>query len=208
MKKIIITIALTAAFTILFAATALAVDATVDTANGSKGLVTVTLKNWDKDKDDVRIIIQKDGKNLDVFNPVKANSTIPITFGKGEYEIMVGVNMGGGRLSVKTKVKVNVSAPDEKLWYTTSNAKVDFASSTKAVPNLKKLSDGKKTEREKATPIYEYIVTNFTYDHDLASKIIAGTVTSYVPIIDTVYDMKKAICYGYSVVFAGAVRNI
>ena len=52
-------------------------------------------------------------------------------------------------------------------------------------------------------PIYEYIVSNFTYDYGKISTLD----TTYVPNIDNIFSSGKGICYDFSSVFAAMLRS-
>jgi transglutaminase-like putative cysteine protease len=115
-------------------------------------------------------------------------------------------NVGGGRARPITTTDIKVSAIDERAMFTFSNPFVDFDTSTVAVPHYKKLAEG-KTGRALIDAVHQAIVTTFVYDDDLAAKVSAGTVKNYVPVLDSVFNAKKGICYDYSSLLGGALRS-
>ena len=204
MKKALFTVLFSSILIVLLHVTAYAVTATIDTKDSAKGIVKVTLAEIGSAQ--VGAIVQKGDDRYQYLN-LREASILPLQMGTGDYVITVG-EIVGGKLKTIAAEKVTVTSIDEKVMFTYSNPMVNYAISKTAIPTMKKLSNGAKNDKDKVVPIYEDIVKTFKYDQELANKVIAKTVTNYVPDIDMVYAEKKGICYGYSAVFGGALRSL
>jgi len=208
MKKMLFTAALAAALTMFFSVTAYAVSAKFDTSKAENGIVTITLSNVGSEIIGAHVQKGNDQKNAYQYRKINNVTSLPLQMGPGEYTIRVLRLVEGNTYKPVEAIKIDVKTIDEKAMFTSSNLHVDFAASKTAIPTLAKLSDGKTKDADKAAPVYEEIVKTFKYDNDLAAKILAKTVTMYVPVIDPVFDAKKGICYDYAAVLGGALRNL
>ena len=62
---------------------------------------------------------------------------------------------------------------------------------------------GAKTDLEKVTAVYHYVVNNISYDYDLAATVAPG----YLPDVDKVLESGKGICFDYAAVMAAMLRS-
>ena len=51
--------------------------------------------------------------------------------------------------------------------------------------------------------MYNYVVTNLTYDKQLAATVQSG----YLPVLDTVLANKTGICFDYAALMTGMLRS-
>jgi transglutaminase-like putative cysteine protease len=56
---------------------------------------------------------------------------------------------------------------------------------------------------DKVAVVYDYVVDNFVYDDYKAATVKSG----YLPVLDTVLEEKKGICFDYASLMAGMLRS-
>ncbi|QMV44311.1 transglutaminase domain-containing protein [Cohnella cholangitidis] len=139
------------------------------------------------------------------LNDAKDDQTVwlPLQMGDGAYDIAVLENVSGNKYRVLATEKLEVKVADAEDVYLNSVQNVNWLDADKAVAKAKALTAGSKTDEQKATAIYQYIVRNIRYDHELASSVQAD----YVPDIDETLTTGKGICYGYATLFAAMLRS-
>jgi transglutaminase-like putative cysteine protease len=65
------------------------------------------------------------------------------------------------------------------------------------------LAAGKSDTLEKVKAIYNYVITNISYDYAKAATVQSG----YLPDLDQVLADKKGICFDYASLMAGMLRS-
>ena len=133
--------------------------------------------------------------------------TIPLTGGNATYEISVLRQIEGTKYSNIGKFSVTLSLKDKNQVYLYASTIVNFKQTDEILKRTAELTHGCKTEDEVIRAVHDYIIKNFVYNYNLSSQINAGTVTSYVPDVQSVYKAKTGICYDYSVVMASMLRS-
>jgi hypothetical protein len=201
--KRLLSLLIIAFLSILLSATVYAVEAVINTSSAANGFVTVTLSDFAGKS--IRVQTQKGNEKYN-YTLINAVTNIPLQMGTGEYQIAV-LEPVGDKAKVIASEKFSVASINELEMFKISNPQIDFASSTVAIPSYRTLTAGKASDPDKINAVYESIVTSFRYDDDLAAQITSGALRTYVPVIDTVYNAKRGICYGYSAVFGGALRS-
>ena len=141
------------------------------------------------------------------YDMTSGTITIPLTAGNTTYTIKVCRQLEGSKYSVIGSESIALSLTDKNQVYLYSNAIVGFKQSDNILKRAAELTHGCKTEAEVVTAIHGYIIKNFVYNYDLAKQITAGSVTTYVPNVQSVYNAKTGICYDYSVVMASMLRS-
>ena len=72
----------------------------------------------------------------------------------------------------------------------------------KAVAEAKKISSSAGDDLEVIQNVYNYMISNFTYDYDKAATVQSG----YLPDVDEVFEQKTGICFDYAAVMATMLR--
>jgi len=178
-------------------------DVSIDTsAADSRCIIAVQYKP--RLTADVKVMITKDSDQY-VYTIKDNNPTyIPLQLGNGSYSVQVLQNVSGTKYKALTSATVAVSHFDETKVYVNSIQIVNFNSNMDAIKAMNALADKSKSTGEKIDAIYSYIIGNISYDTALAQNL----PKDYIPAIDTVYDTKKGICYGYAALFASALRDL
>ena len=84
-----------------------------------------------------------------------------------------------------------------------ANQYVNYTSNSQAVKKAAELTKDKKTSLDKITVIYEFVVSNLTYDKQKAKNVQSG----YLPNVDKVLAEKKGICFDYAALMTAMLRS-
>jgi len=128
---------------------------------------------------------------------------IPLTEGDGEYMIGIYENTEGSNYSRVISVKLDVVLEDDILPFLYPNQFVNFSKESELVALAAELTKDAHTTEEKIAAIYEYVVKNFTYDHERAATVPSG----YLPNLDEVLKEKEGICFDYSALVTAMLRS-
>lgn len=127
----------------------------------------------------------------------------PLQMGSGNYNVSVFENISGNRYrQVKARnIKAEIKNPLDV--FRASVQTVNWNPEMKIIKKASELTKGLKTDKQKITAIYNFVIDTFSYDYDKINNI----ELTYVPDIEKIYDEKKGICYDYSAVFAAMLRS-
>lgn len=192
-------------FSFLFApyvsfATASAATQIFDYTELDRGLISV---NYQVDKDvQTKVMIAKDDKKY--FYNLKSADNFPLQFGNGEYTVAVLELVEGNKYKAVKLEKVTLHLTNENDVFLNSIQNIKWNEEMEAIKKAKELTKDAKTDREKVTAIYNYIVKHINYDYDKANTITTG----YIPVIDETFKEADGICYDYASLFAAMLRSV
>ncbi|MDY3282026.1 transglutaminase-like domain-containing protein [Dysosmobacter sp.] len=130
-------------------------------------------------------------------------NTFPLSDGDGHYTVTIYQNISGNRYSSVMAVNFSVTLKNEFAPFLRPNQYVNYAvSAENTVARAAALCAGLTDPLDKVKAVYEYVVTNFKYDYDLANSVQSG----YLPVLDTVLDKQKGICFDYAAVMTAMLR--
>lgn len=175
----------------------------LDTSALTQGVVKVTYDVKANVK--MKVMVAK-GKENYTYNLAtgRVTETLPLQLGNGEYKVIVLENVSGNSYKAVKQQAVTLNLKDEKVVYLNSVQNVRWTSNSQAVAKAKELAKGKTTDEEKAKAVYNYIISNITYDKNLANTVSVD----YLPNNDGTLTSKKAICYGYASLYAAMLRSL
>ena len=90
----------------------------------------------------------------------------------------------------------------------TSNREVSFQTDDDVSLLAAELTKDKHTTEEKAMAIYNYIVSNFSYDWKLYEQVVSKQITRYTPDPNTALQAQKGICYDITSLYAAMCRSV
>ncbi|MCL2125020.1 MAG: transglutaminase-like domain-containing protein [Oscillospiraceae bacterium] len=137
---------------------------------------------------------------------LKKNATYevyPLSDGNGKYNIGVYEQVDGSKYAVAVSTQIDVTLSDEYAPFLRPNQYVNFTPESKVVAKAEELIKGKTVLTDKISAIYTFVVTNLTYDKDLAANVKSG----YLPDVDAVMAKGKGICFDYAAVMAAMLRS-
>jgi len=138
-----------------------------------------------------------------ILQPNSDFQAFPLPFGNGGYKLGVYELIEGDRYSPVLTHDISVLIVDEFAPFLRSNQYVDFNRNTKAVSVAAQLVAGHEDVLDKVEAIYDYVVSNFTYDYELAEAVQSG----YVPNLDEFLERKKGICFDYASLMTAMLRS-
>ncbi len=177
--------------------------AVVDVSNAKDGYIMVASKEKTSKKLKVRIT----GPNKTVYtynlNSDGTYEAFSLSDGEGKYSIAVFENISGNKYATAYSTDLTVMLTDEYAPYLRANQYVNYTADSEVVKKAGELTKDKKTAMEKIAAVYQYTVTNFTYDTEKAKTVQSG----YLPKVDTVLAEKKGICFDYAAVMTAMLRS-
>ena len=177
--------------------------ATVDASNLPLGFVSVSYTGGK----DVRIKVQitKTGGTTYTYNLNNKGTaeTFPLTEGDGKYTVKVFENTRGTKYAQAYSCSLDLKLTSEFSPFLYSNQYVNFNDDSKVVAKAAELVKGQKTDLDKVTAIYHYVINNITYDYQLAATVASG----YLPEVDKILESGTGICFDYAAVMAAMLRS-
>lgn len=156
-----------------------------------------------------KVRIQKDGFTYTYdLNRSGAWDVYPLQLGNGNYKITVFEQVRGSSYAVAFFTNASVKLTDPNAPFLHASKIVDYNEDSKAVIKAKEICKDLISDKDKVGAIYSYVIKNFKYDTKKANAVINGTLTSYSPILDSVYEEKKGICFDYSALLAAMLRSV
>lgn len=150
----------------------------------------------------VKLQITGSDQTTYTYNLHDGYETFPLTSGSGSYTVGIFENIEGTSYSTLFTQSIDVTITNEFGPYLYSNQYVDFTASSKTVAKAVELAASADSDLEVIENVYNYIITNFTYDYDKADTVQSG----YLPVVDDVLAKQTGICFDYSAVMASMLR--
>ena len=179
-------------------------EAIIDYSNAGDGYVMV---KW-TGGGGVRIAVQVEGPN----NPEKytyylhtdgSYDVLPLSDGDGTYQIVVCRNVSGTKYTQVLTASVNAEFSDSLAPFLRPNQYVNYSDGSEAVRKARELTAGASDNLDKVRAVYNWVVTNLTYDYDKAATVQSG----YVPDVDKVLQERKGICFDYASLMSAMLRS-
>lgn len=173
-----------------------------DTAKLDSGIVTVSYNAGTDSK--LKVMVEKSGQMV-TYNLKSdgTNESFPLQMGDGEYKVSVLENTEGNKYRYISTEKVNLDLTDDKQVYLASVQNINWNTSMAAIIKAAELTKELKTDKQKIDAIYNYLISNVSYDYDKLSKL----AYDYLPSIDKTIATGKGICYDYASTFAAMLRS-
>lgn len=130
-------------------------------------------------------------------------TTFPLSDGDGNYKVTVYENISDSKYATVLSTSFPVTLSDEFAPFLRPNQYVDYSNAADTVAKAAELTDGVQDSLQKVAKIYEFVVTNLTYDTEKAASVKSG----YLPVLDDVLAQKKGICFDYAALMTGMLRS-
>lgn len=173
----------------------------VDTDEAATGIVAISYSS------DVRlkVMVEKSGKKV-TYNLKNDGTTeyYPLQLGEGSYKVSVLENISGTKYKYVQSQTINLDLDDANMVYLASVQNINWDKDMKAIKKAGELTKGLKTDKEKINAIYNYMISNISYDYEKLKTL----ESNYLPNIDETITKGKGICYDYSSTFAAMLRSL
>ena len=137
------------------------------------------------------------------YNLGTSYEAFPFAAGNGTYSIGIHENISGTQYATIFNNTYEVSVTDEFSPYLYSNQYVNFDNNSKVVALASELALPANDDLTVVTNVYNYIISNITYDYDKATTVESG----YVPVVDELLTTKKGICFDFASAMASMLRS-
>lgn len=176
-------------------------DAVIDYSNTEDGYIMVKFTSSTSNR--LKVLVQ--GPSTKYQYDIKPDewSAFPLSDGDGTYAVGVYENVQGTSYAQVLTANIRVSLTDEFAPFLRSNQYVDFESAPDTVSKASDLCEDADGTLEKVGEVYDFVVSELSYDYDLASNVKSG----YVPDLDKVLSKEKGICLDYAGLMTGMLRS-
>ncbi|GIQ67188.1 transglutaminase domain-containing protein [Xylanibacillus composti] len=128
----------------------------------------------------------------------------PLQMGDGNYSIMLLEQVTGNKYRLLKGQQVTYKAQTPEEVYQQSIQNIQWDESMDVIEKAAALTEKLETDEEKIKAIYQYVVSNITYDYEKAKSVKSG----YIPSVEQTYESKSGICYDYAAIFAAMLRSV
>lgn len=176
-------------------------SATLDYSNSTEGYVAVRY-NGNSSKVKLRIT----GPDSIVYTyDLRSDDYefFPLTGGNGSYTVGVYENIQDTEYSTAFFETIDVSITNELAPFLYPNQYVDFTPESECVVKSAELVASADTDLDAVSLIYNYIISNITYDYDKAETVQSG----YLPNVDEILESGTGICFDYAAVMVTMLRS-
>lgn len=174
--------------------------AEIDYSNRADGYVMVRYTAETEKRLKVRISRQ----TTYTYNLTPGQWTVfPLSDGDGDYRVTVYRNTSGSEYATLLSCTFPVTLSDEFAPFLRPNQYVDYSNSPQAMALGTELCTGIDHPLEKVAVVYDYVVAELSYDYDKAKTVKSG----YLPVLDTVLEERKGICFDYAALMTGILRS-
>lgn len=175
----------------------------LDVSNASDGYVVVRYTG-----ESPKVKLQITGPNGTTYTYNLSTGTpkdevFPLQSGNGDYMINVFENIEGTQYSQAFSQLITVDLTDEFSPFLYPNQYVTFDSSSEAVEKGKDLAFPCNTDLEVVSEVFNFMISNITYDHEEAETVQSG----YIPDVDEVLETKTGICLDYAALMTSMLRS-
>jgi len=177
--------------------------AIIDYSNTKDGYVMI--KHVIPTTKELRVIITGPSSTQYQYT-LKKNATYevyPLSDGNGKYSIGVYEQVEGNKYATALTATIDVTLSNEFAPFLRPNQYVNYTDSSTVVAKAKELIKDAETLTDKITAIYTFVISNLTYDRELAATVKSG----YLPDVDAILAKGKGICFDYAAVMASMLRS-
>jgi transglutaminase-like putative cysteine protease len=179
----------------------LADSSSFDLTKVNQGVIGVSYQLDSSSK--YKLMVQK-GNEKYYYDLVDEKDYFPLQMGSGKYKVSLMKNTTNNKYTFVETADVLLENNSENNLYLSSIQVVDINENSKAVLLAKDITAGLETDQEKFQAIYQYVITNISYDYDKIGSL--GEV--YIPRPDQTLSDGKGICYDYSSLLAVMLRSV
>ena len=175
----------------------------IDYSNTADGYVMV---KWTAEtKKQLRVLITGSGGATYTYTILPDNTfeVFPLSDGNGSYTVNVYEQTDGSKYALANTLNVKVTLKDEFAPFLRPNQYVNFSGDSRVAEKAAELVTGKDSLTDKIAAVYNFVVSNFSYDKELADSVQSG----YLPDVDAVLSRRKGICFDYAAVMAAMLRS-
>ena len=175
----------------------------IDVSNKNDGYVMIKYTGTSKAKLKVLVTGPSAVQYQYNLNTEGTYEVFPLSDGNGKYTVGVYQNTTGTKYAALLSKSITVEMKDLNAPFLLPNQYVNYTAESDAVKKAAELVKDCKTDLEKITAVYDFVIATLTYDKQKAQTVQSG----YLPVIDTVLKDKKGICFDYAALMTAMLRS-
>ena len=176
----------------------------IDYSNAKDGYVMIKWTGGAVNKVAVQVTGPNNAEKYTYYLRTDGNyDVIPLSDGSGKYKFVVCKNVSGTKYASVLTASISVKLEDSLAPFLRPNQYVNYTEDSEAVKLARELVGDETDNLAKVRAVYNWVVTNLTYDYDKAKTVKTG----YLPDVDNVLEEKKGICFDYSALMASMLRS-
>ena len=179
---------------------------TIDASNSSQGYVMI---QYSGASGKIKVQISKSGSETYTYDlkAREAYEVFPFSEGDGTYSVKVFENVSGNQYAQIFSQDVRVALENQFLPFLYPNQYVNFSENSAAVKKGAEVAATATDQAGVVTNVYNYVVSNLTYDTAKAQAASGGSMAGYLPAVDAVLAQKKGICFDYAALMTAMLRS-
>ena len=178
-------------------------QAIVDFSNKEDGYIMAKFLEETDMKAKILITVPDGTQYQYTMRPERDFEVFPLSGGNGTYEIGVFRQIEGTRYAMVLSVIIDVTLVNEFAPFLRPNQYVNFHQDCEVVKKAAQLVAGLSTFMDRVGAIYSFVITNITYDVELAANV----QVDYLPEVDQVLARGKGICFDFASLMAAMLRS-
>lgn len=176
-------------------------EAVIDVSNTQDGYIMVQyLAETDKR---IKVLLQGPTTRYSYNLSPGEWTVLPLSDGNGEYEAGIYINVVDKKYAVVMSACFSAEMTDEFAPFLRPNQYVNYTEATNALALGLEITQGMEDTLDKVAAVYDYVVSNLSYDYDRAATVKSG----YLPDLDAVLAEKKGICFDYGALMTAMLRS-
>ena len=173
----------------------------IDYSNRSEGYVMV---KYSGGASRVKIQITGPDKTTYTYDSSKNGfEAFPLTAGNGGYTVNVYTEIHSSQYALAQGASFQATLTSGLLPYLYPSQYVSYTAGSKAVAKGEELASSAATVLEVVGSVYNYVISNVTYDDYKAANVKSG----YLPDPDDTLAAGKGICFDYAALLATMLRS-
>ncbi len=173
---------------------------TIDASNASEGYI---IANYYGSSAKVKFRITGSDGIIYTYDLHGGNEVFPLSSGSGSYDLTIYENVTGDQYSTAQFETISVSLTNTFGPFLYPNQYVAFNSASTSVAKAKELAKIADNDLDVVSAVYNYIITNVSYDYSKATAVQSG----YLPDPDTTLALKTGICLDYASLMVAMLRS-
>lgn len=175
--------------------------AAIDYSNRNEGYIMV---KYSGSAGKVKIQITGPDKNTYTYNSSRSGYEVfPLTAGNGSYTVNVYTEVQSSQYALALGASFTATMSSSLSPYLYPSQYVNYTAESKAVAKGEELAASATNVLGVVGNVYNYVVTNVTYDDNKALTVKSG----YLPVPDSTLATGKGICFDYAALMATMLRS-
>lgn len=130
-------------------------------------------------------------------------AVLPFSEGSGTYKVTIYQNKVDNIYRELLSQKIDVALSNDLNPFLSTNQYVNYANAETVIQKASELTKDCQTDAEKIAAIYNYVISNMTYDHEKAENVSSH----YIPDLEEILESSTGICFDYASLIVGMLRS-